>query len=195
MPRTREFDAEQVLTSAMGVFWDRGYEATSIGDLTQVTGLSRSSLYAAYGSKRGLFESVLDRYLAGLDSMLSPLENGTRGLADIVAFYEGWRTQLQTSDGSLGCLMVNTIAERGHVDPAIVQAGQNYLNRLHTAFLRALTVAGSTGEVQAEATDGLAQVLVLITTGLFIASRGQPDERIRELIDSTITQIETWRTA
>lgn len=60
--RPREFDCDQVLDKAMHVFWQRGYEGTSLSDLTEAMGISRPSLYAAFGNKEELFRRALDRY-------------------------------------------------------------------------------------------------------------------------------------
>ncbi|MEW4369146.1 TetR/AcrR family transcriptional regulator [Paenibacillus kandeliae] len=62
MARKREFDEEQVLEQVMQLFWQKGYEATSMSDLTAATGLQKPSLYAAYGDKMSLFEKALRRY-------------------------------------------------------------------------------------------------------------------------------------
>ncbi|MEO6714384.1 MAG: helix-turn-helix domain-containing protein, partial [Mycobacteriales bacterium] len=62
MGRPREFDMATALDAAVDVFWERGYESTSVADLEIATGLSRSSLYQAFGSKRTLYQASLDRY-------------------------------------------------------------------------------------------------------------------------------------
>jgi AcrR family transcriptional regulator len=62
--RPREFDMEQAVERALGLFWRRGYEGTSVSDLTEALGITRASLYAAFGSKEGLFRRVMDRYEA-----------------------------------------------------------------------------------------------------------------------------------
>src|SRR6201991_1538681 len=62
MARPREFDEDHVLERALHVFWDRGYEAASLAELQEATGLTKSSLYKAFESKEGLFRRVLDRY-------------------------------------------------------------------------------------------------------------------------------------
>jgi AcrR family transcriptional regulator len=62
MARLREFDEDEVLDKALLLFWERGYEGTSLNDLLQSTGLTKSSLYQAFGSKEGLFERVVQRY-------------------------------------------------------------------------------------------------------------------------------------
>ncbi|CCE01709.1 TetR/AcrR family transcriptional regulator [Bradyrhizobium sp. STM 3809] len=62
--RPREFDIDQALERALGVFWQRGYEGTSMADLTEALGITRASLYAAFGNKEGLFRRVMDCYEA-----------------------------------------------------------------------------------------------------------------------------------
>src|ERR1700730_12987718 len=62
--RPREFDTEKALDLAMELFWRKGYEGTSLSDLTSTLGITRPSLYAAFGNKEGLFRIVLDRYEA-----------------------------------------------------------------------------------------------------------------------------------
>ena len=62
MARTKEFDQEQALDAAMNLFWERGYEATSIQDLVEATGVQRQSLYDTFGSKHELFLQSLMRY-------------------------------------------------------------------------------------------------------------------------------------
>ena len=63
MARPREFDEEAVLDAAVQCFWARGYESTSVKDLMEATGLTAASLYNAYGDKRAMFRTALDRYI------------------------------------------------------------------------------------------------------------------------------------
>jgi len=74
MGRPREFSEEAALDAAMRVFWEKGYEGTSLDDLTAAMGINRSSLYATFGDKEGLFRRVMDRYSSG------PMEFFTRAL-------------------------------------------------------------------------------------------------------------------
>jgi AcrR family transcriptional regulator len=62
--RPREFDTEKALERAMVLFWRQGYEGTSLADLTEALGITRPSLYAAFGSKEALFLQALDLYEA-----------------------------------------------------------------------------------------------------------------------------------
>jgi AcrR family transcriptional regulator len=65
MGRPREFDTDAALEKAMRLFWAKGYEGTSVADLTGELGISRPSLYAAFGDKQSLFRAALERYAAG----------------------------------------------------------------------------------------------------------------------------------
>lgn len=62
MARQREFDEDKVLDAAMQLFWEKGFEATSLSDLTSRMGIQRPSLYSAFGDKKGLFEAALRKY-------------------------------------------------------------------------------------------------------------------------------------
>lgn len=64
MARTREFDTTEVVDKALQLFWRQGYEGTSLRDLLSATGLTKSSLYAAFGNKEELFHRVVERYLS-----------------------------------------------------------------------------------------------------------------------------------
>src|SRR5437870_13048980 len=63
--RPRAFDAEKALDRALTVFWRKGYEGTSLPDLTRAMGINRPSLYAAFGNKQSLFKKAVARYCQG----------------------------------------------------------------------------------------------------------------------------------
>ena len=69
MARPREFDIDEALDAAMGVFWERGYEATSMVNLMDATGLHKGSIYKAFEDKHDLFLQALRRYLNNVYQM------------------------------------------------------------------------------------------------------------------------------
>lgn len=109
--RPREFCTEAALAEALRVFWAKGYEGASLADLTDAMGITRPSLYAAFGNKEALFHKALDLYEAEkLAYMRAALERPTaRGVAE--AILRG-ALEMQTSpDGPKGCLgVIGTMA-------------------------------------------------------------------------------------
>src|SRR5882762_10738972 len=69
--RPRCFCEEEALERAMRVFWEKGYEGASLGDLTEAMGINRPSLYATFGDKQALFFRAMERYASGPGSYLS----------------------------------------------------------------------------------------------------------------------------
>jgi TetR/AcrR family transcriptional repressor of nem operon len=140
MPWEKRFDVDQTLVRAMEAFWSRGYEATSMQDLVDATGVNRASLYATYGDKRELFLAALKRYdgevrrrmLAELAQSLSPAEA-------IAAVFDKFIDQTRAPGGNWGCFIVNTALELGAHDSEIaelVNAAQDEIEAFFLAMIR-----------------------------------------------------------
>ena len=116
MARPKEFDVEQALEAAMRAFWERGYEATSLSDLTEAMGVPKASLYATYGDKHRLFLAALARYsrheLDGLRAALA----GRSPRAALEAVFAGAVSSLDPRDSHRGCFVANSVAEVGPHD-------------------------------------------------------------------------------
>ena len=120
--RPREFDTDAALEKAMRSFWAKGYEGTSVADLTGTLGISKPSLYAAFKNKQSLFGAVLDRYAAGpacyVGAALGKLtarevaEQLLMGAADLQA----------SSSNPGGCLTVNSAIAGGDESVPVRQA-------------------------------------------------------------------------
>jgi AcrR family transcriptional regulator len=110
--RPISFNKDAALEAAMLLFWERGYEGTSMADLTQAMGLNPSSIYAAYGDKYALFQLAVKRYMemraqyAGKALEEPTLEKVVRALFDnTVAFLTtpGHPARCMTLSGAVGC--------------------------------------------------------------------------------------------
>lgn len=109
MPRQKEFDPERVLEKAMGVFWEKGYHATSVRDLVERMGINRFSMYDTFGGKRQLFLAALDRYTRRTrDGMLGALERSDQGLPAIRQYLMSVVDEYSARSGWRGCLMINS---------------------------------------------------------------------------------------
>ena len=105
--RPRGFDEDQAIDSAMRVFWEKSFEGTTMTDLTDATGLSRSSIHAAFGSKEGLFLKAVERYQAErMRYIPKALAEPTFPRA-IESLFRGMVTLLQIPGNPKGCLFIH----------------------------------------------------------------------------------------
>jgi len=120
MPRHKEFDYDEKLIIARNLFWEKGYNATSMHDIVAALGLNRSSIYDTYGNKHDLFLKCLsnyaafkeDQYLKATHSKNSAIEALEFMVRDVVE---------QTLFDNKACLIVNTIFEVASSDQEIKQ--------------------------------------------------------------------------
>jgi TetR/AcrR family transcriptional repressor of nem operon len=193
--RPREFSAEAVVSSAKSVFWRQGYEGSTLSDLEASTGLSRSSLYQAYGSKEGLFDEALAEYIATFISpRLAPMERSGSGLGDIQRFFRQLARLFRADQTSAqrGCLWVNTLAEFSGRESLIDARAGEFQQRLHRAFVNALSSESATSAANATGVESRARLLVAATFGIWLAVRVDPAEAARTC-DAVVAQVASWR--
>ena len=118
MARPREFDESDVVAAARDEFWSRGYAATSVDDLTTVTGLGKGSLYGAFGDKHGLFLRALDDYIGtALDGVRAQLRDPRHSAYDRLARHIRAQARDIAADKSRrGCMMAKSAAELSATD-------------------------------------------------------------------------------
>jgi TetR/AcrR family transcriptional repressor of nem operon len=190
--RPREFELEDAVASALEAFWARGVSDVSVADLEDATGVIRTSLYKAFGNKRGLFEAALDRYLNDLFALINGmLTDAAGGLDDIHQFFNGLEAAL--TDSTQGCFMVNCMVEFGDSDSVVSERGSEYVATLTKGFRSALTRAKKTGEIPPSVSvEATADQLTLQALGLNLAVRIAPDPaRIQQLFEATYERIRT----
>ncbi|SDW60382.1 TetR/AcrR family transcriptional regulator, transcriptional repressor for nem operon [Amycolatopsis xylanica] len=192
MSRVREFDTDEVIQKAMEVFWTHGYEGTSIQDLAEATGLGRGSLYAAFGSKHGLYELALQRYvLQTTDATRRALmrrEPIRKVMRDLLL---GRLNSSLEVPGRPGCLLVMAITERVPHDEATNRIVRDAIGALQDSFSATLYMARSMGELPVE-TDvpTLANFLVTMIQGLRIMSAVSTDlSTLEQVIDVALVAI------
>ena len=105
--RPREFDRDEALDKALHAFWKRGYEGTSLSELTEAMGINRPSLYAAFGSKEELFRMAVDRYVeTGPGFMQREALNEPTALAVVTRLLTSHAESLTDPEHPPGCLVV-----------------------------------------------------------------------------------------
>ena len=177
MARPREFEREDVIARALGVFWRKGYQATSVQDLVQATGLNRGSLYDTFGDKHGLFLEVVEHYRSNVTAQrLARLEAPGPARKRIAAFF---REMVDFSLGEgrlLGCLMTNSAIELAPHDRDTRLAVAASMGAMEAAFRRVLMRARRNGELAADKSPAdLARFFTSMANGLRVMAKVQPD--------------------
>lgn len=148
MARPMAFNKDEALDQAVGLFWNRGFEATSIRDLTAELGITATSLYNAFGDKQQLFLLALERYcqqrqsahLAELDLEPSPRR------AVVLLFQHAIDAYLSEEDRR-GCFLANTALERAPHDPEVAAVVRRGFDDAEKFLARKISQAQAKGEV------------------------------------------------
>ena len=179
MSRPIEYDKKAVLSSAMQLFWEKGYESTSMKDLVEATGLTTRSMYNLFQSKKGLFEACLNWYYEV--SVRSRYERLIKeeGLEAIRHFFEALAKR-KTKDG---CLYVNTASDRRNIDSKTITIIDEYFKNLETIFKAKLVYAKKYEGYECDPALR-AKELIVIIQGLSVYSKNiKCVEDNRKLVD------------
>ena len=169
----------------MREFWERGYRATSVDDLVEVTGVRPGSLYNAFpGGKRGLFLRSLARYSNQvIPETLGALERPGAGLAELRAYFDGLVLDLTTRQAQMGCLMVNSAVELAAEDSEVADVVRGHMARLERNAERALRNAKRRGEIpSAISPRAKATQLMATAMGLMVVGKTNPGKKTLQTI-------------
>ncbi|MDH3762386.1 MAG: TetR/AcrR family transcriptional regulator [Gammaproteobacteria bacterium] len=139
MARPRQFEEEKVIESLMSVFWDKGYEATSMQDLVAASGLLKGSLYGAFGDKHAMYLAALRHYdrtrmQAGIDML-----NGEGSARQKISrLFDNVIESTKRGLFAGGCLLCNASLEMAATDPQVKSEVKTTIRRLKVAIMEAL---------------------------------------------------------
>ncbi|MEQ1714958.1 MAG: helix-turn-helix domain-containing protein [Hyphomicrobium sp.] len=178
MARPREFDETDAVRIAGETFWRRGYQATSIKELEEATGLTAGSLYKAYGSKRELFVLCLEQYMKDhsylailMRTFDKPLEQSLRRLFDTII-----ESASAKSARPAGCLVTNLVAELLNVDPELGDDAANALAEMQKALKFRLRWAQEHDDLDSSRDIGaLAAYFMVVIQGMLVISTSTKD--------------------
>lgn len=191
--RPREFDLDEALSAALRVFWRNGYEAASMTELTAAMGITKPSLYAAFGNKEALFHKALDLYeREKLAYMTSALEAPTaRGVAERL-LRGALAMQTSTCDPK-GCLGVISVAACGIEAESIKAEVMKRRASSEAAIIQRFERAIADGDVP-EGLSAPALVRFLIALMQGIALQGGSGATCGELEQLVDTSLAVWPT-
>ncbi|WP_028061853.1 TetR/AcrR family transcriptional regulator [Candidatus Solirubrobacter pratensis] len=190
MARHKEFDPDQALERAMRLFWERGYERTSVQDLVERTGVHKRSMYDTFGHKHSLYLRSLDRYVGAARADLAATLDGAQSPRAAL------RALLSTSinDGSnpRGCFAVNCASETALDDPEVARRVGDFFAASERLILDLVLEGQRAGEIPARhEPEALANALHNGWIGVRIQARaGREPEQIAQMIDGLLALLD-----
>ena len=191
--RPRAYDPDAALARAVDAFWDAGFAATSLDDLTVATGMNRPSLYGAFGDKQALYRKALDLYRARTREAIAktlgggqPLRIALRNVYDTaISIY------LSGDNGARGCFIIGTAVAQAVTDPNIRAALAGALREIDDAFAARIARAQRSGELPADADPAkLARLASATLYSLTIHARaGEGRSALEAIADAAIDVI------
>ncbi|SHF42032.1 transcriptional regulator, TetR family [Seinonella peptonophila] len=188
MVRQREFDEERALDDAMRLFWEKGYKATSLSDLTSKMGIQRPSLYSAFGDKEELFEAALRKYVKlHSSSIRKKLQNNQSVKKAFRTFFEELVEEEYKESPSKGCFCINTMVELAPHDEKFEILTREHQLYLSVIFQETIAEGIKSGELESSLNPKkVAQTLVVSLIGLTVLMKSRPE---RSFIDNSVTMI------
>ncbi|WP_205510005.1 TetR/AcrR family transcriptional regulator [Longitalea arenae] len=184
MPKTKQFDETEVLLKAKELFCEKGYNGTSMDDLVQATGLSRSSIYDTFGDKHGLFMKSLNYYRCSQQGDLekqctrsdSPKKN-------IRAIFDYYIKDILADRGRKGCLLINVSLELSAVDKDVTAIFQSNMEDIEQVLSALIKEGQSKGEISKKfSPKALSRHLFNSLAGLRVTGMNRPDaDALREI--------------
>jgi AcrR family transcriptional regulator len=183
--RPREFEPEEALDRAMILFWRKGYEGASLSDLTEAMGITRPSLYAAFGNKEELFRQALDRYDERTANFLVASIEAPTARAVAEGLLRGAADFHADPNNPPGCLMVHgSLVGSDTSDPLRVET-RNRRALLREAIRRRLERALVEGDLPAGSDPAaLAYYIVAVMRGIAVeAASGASGDDLHQIVD------------
>ena len=173
MSRPRDFDIDSALDSALREFWTKGYEGTSLTDLTDAMGINRPSLYAAFGNKEGLFRKVLDRYEQAQSGKVQAAFAAPTARAVVEGLLHMYADAAGDPERPRGCLLVQGALACSEESEPVRRELAERRHAGETALRERLKRAKSEGDLPAEESPAdLARYVWTLCDGLAVQAAG-----------------------
>lgn len=189
--RPRGFDADKALDRALKVFWRKGYEGTSITDLTRAMCINRPSLYAAFGDKETLFRKALERYEQGPVNFMREALNEPTARSVAERMLSGAVESMCAARNPQGCMLVQGALAAGDDAEPVQRELAQHREAGVTALTQRLRRAKKEGDLPADADPAaLARYLMTVINGMAVQSvSGATPADLRKVAE---TALRSW---
>jgi TetR/AcrR family transcriptional repressor of nem operon len=193
MAGVKQFDQNEVLDRAMAAFWSRGYEATSIDDLVEATGIGRGSLYGTFGDKRQLFLTALDRYWNTVAAQMIAELSDPDGRRAIERMFDVLIRRASDPGVPRGCLITNTSLECPTCGDEIARKIAERMGQQETAIYEVLRKAQTDGTLSpTQDARALARFFLGVAWGINAVNRSSADPGVlRDMVRVAMTAWDT----
>lgn len=173
----------------MNAFWSRGYAATSMQDIIDVTGANRATLYSTFGDKRAVFMAALRHYEAWMRGVL--FESLPAGMSP-VEIIRRFLMAFADSEGARGCFVTNTALEVAPHDEEIRTFVAAIQSDVENRLAELIELGKSTGNAPEEVDSAIEAKTILATViGLSVLARTRPNKAfLKSIVDQTLSRIE-----
>ena len=193
MARPREFDKTEALNKAMNVFWTKGYEATSLCDLLQAMGLSKSSFYDTFGSKHEVFLDTITYYKKTRTSQITEVANLDSPARKLIeSLFERAVSRITEEGGQRGCYLNNCAVEVALHDPAAAKLIDVGIGLMEDTFFSLVERGQREGDiVSTKDARALARYLTCSLNGLMGIAKANPDpEALDDIVRMSLTTLD-----
>ncbi|MEP0265366.1 TetR/AcrR family transcriptional regulator [Dokdonia sp.] len=182
MARKKEYKEEEVIEKAMALFWNNGYETTSMQMLEKEMGINKFSIYASFGNKNGVFLECMKCYKKKLNQIILPLKNATDGMKGLKQYFYDFIEFSRDPQIARGCLITNTANELNEdADPTIKAELSKFTGEIRTHFANALKRNTTKDAITIE---NQADYFLISMFGMASASRVFPKEQLHNYIEN-----------
>ena len=193
MARTKDFDENEVLTKAIELFWHKGYNGTSMQDLVDTLGISRSSLYDTYTDKHTLFLKALESYQqAGAIKIQAIIDQTPSAKETIKRLLQLACPEPMCDQQQRGCFMVNAEVEVAPHDQEVNSVVCKNDQQMEEAFYQVIKKGQENGEIKnAQDARALARFVFNAVKGMRVTAKSSPDPSIfSDIIKLTVAALD-----
>lgn len=191
MNRPKQYDREELLAVITGLFWEKGFGATSMNEIVDHTKINKFSIYNEFGDKEKLFQACIDYYVREPSSFVENiLSKKPLGLSNIEKFFDH-KVRNAASQEIKGCLIFNSVMEKEVLSEESNTQINAFISKMETLFYSCLKAAQKRKEISInKECKGLANYLTCFTFGLVnIGMKEASEEELRKIVDLTLSVV------